>query len=89
VDAVKLHDDLAVGTAAILVMHHKNLPKFAGGLPTWQRDNVQSSVVAGDKGRLGSSYVCLRLQRTIKTLMTLFTKLKAYLSFKNGFTNDP
>ena len=43
---------------------------------------MQSSVVTGDKGRLGNSNVCLRLQGTTKMLITLFTKLKAYLSFK-------
>jgi len=60
-------------------------------LPTeeWQRENVKPSVVIGDKGRLGNSNVCLRLQETTKMLITLFTKLKAYLSLlQNSFTND-
>jgi len=49
-------------------------------LPTeeWQQDNVQSSVLTGDEGRLGNLCICLHLQGTTKTI-TLFTKIKAYL----------
>jgi len=50
----------------------------------WQRGNVQSSLVTGDEGRLGNLYVCLCLQGAMKTLITMFTKLKAY--FKKRFT---
>ena len=40
-------------------------------------------MVTGDEGRLGNSYVCLCLQGTAKTLITLFATLKAY-----NFTNE-
>ena len=58
------------------VMHHENLESLLV-LPTeeWQQDNVQLSVVTGDEGKVGNSYVCLRLQGRTKAL---FTKLKAY-----------
>ena len=71
-----------------MVVHHENLPKSAVGLPmeAWQQDKMLLSVVAGDEGRLGNSYVCLCLQGTTKTLITLFTELKTTL--QNGFTNN-
>ena len=48
----------------------------------WLQDNV----VTGDKGRLGSTDMCLCLQGETKMLITLFAKLKAANQFYERFT---
>ena len=60
------HDDLAVAiwrNSSNIGHVPRESSKSAGTVPTevWQRDNVQLSVVTGDEGRLGNSYMCLHL----------------------------
>jgi len=76
------HDDLAVAiqrNSSNIVPAPQESSKSAGTLPSeaLQRDNMQSSAVTGDKGRLGNLYMCPHLHGTMKTLITLSAKLKA------------
>ena len=79
-DAVKSHDDLALAIRmnSSIIAHAPRPNRLVLPTEEWQPDSMQLSVVTGDEGRLGNSYMCLHvcLQGTTKTLLT---KLKAYL----------
>jgi len=87
-EVLKSHDDLAIAIQRKSSNIGHALWEFSSllVLPTeeWQQDNVQSSVVTGDEGRLGDSYMCLSPQGAMKMLITctctitLFAKPKAY-----------